>query len=105
MLEDYPEANLKWCESQNIQFMVCSRRMPGTSLRGLLLTHLQQFGIPGNKEPFDNIPEDVICAALVAILDRRNHPVLIHCNKGKVRRTELDNVSFRRLTSSTGRDA
>jgi hypothetical protein len=35
------------------------------------------------QEPFDNIPEDVICSALVAILDRRNHPVLIHCNKGK----------------------
>lgn len=44
----------------------------------------QQFGIPGNKEPFDNIPEDVICSALVAILDKRNHPLLIHCNKGKV---------------------
>jgi hypothetical protein len=28
----------------------------------------------------------VICSALVAILDKRNHPVLIHCNKGKVGR-------------------
>lgn len=37
------------------------------------------------QEPFDNIPEDVICRALVAILDKRNHPVLIHCNKGKHR--------------------
>ncbi|CAK9784299.1 hypothetical protein CC85DRAFT_68058 [Cutaneotrichosporon oleaginosum] len=65
VLEDYPEANLQWCQDQDIQFM--------------------QFGIPGNKEPFDNIPEDVICSALVAILDRRNHPLLIHCNKGKHR--------------------
>ncbi|WWC95781.1 hypothetical protein V866_002647 [Kwoniella sp. B9012] len=65
VLEDYPEANLEWCQSQDIQFM--------------------QFGIPGNKEPFDNIPEDVICSALVAILDQRNHPILIHCNKGKHR--------------------
>ncbi|WVF68470.1 hypothetical protein IAT40_003237 [Kwoniella sp. CBS 6097] len=65
VLEDYPEANLEWCQSQDIQFM--------------------QFGIPGNKEPFDNIPEDVICSALVAIMDVRNHPVLIHCNKGKHR--------------------
>ncbi|WVR08097.1 hypothetical protein IAU60_005143 [Kwoniella sp. DSM 27419] len=65
VLEDYPEANLAWCQSQDIQFM--------------------QFGIPGNKEPFDNIPEDVICSALVAILDVRNHPILIHCNKGKHR--------------------
>ena len=29
VLEDYPEANLKWCQSQDIQFL--------------------QFGIPGNK--------------------------------------------------------
>ncbi|RSH88019.1 uncharacterized protein EHS24_000543 [Apiotrichum porosum] len=65
VLEDYPEANLQWCQDQDIQFM--------------------QFGIPGNKEPFDNIPEDVICSALVAILDKRNHPLLIHCNKGKHR--------------------
>ncbi|WWC73742.1 uncharacterized protein I206_107714 [Kwoniella pini CBS 10737] len=65
VLEDYPEANLEWCQSQDIQFM--------------------QFGIPGNKEPFDNIPEDVICSALVAIMDKRNHPILIHCNKGKHR--------------------
>ena len=45
---------------------------------------MKQFGIPGNKEPFDNIPEDVISAALVQVLDKRNHPILIHCNKGKV---------------------
>lgn len=31
------------------------------------------------------MPEDVICSALVQILDKRNHPILIHCNKGKVR--------------------
>ena len=23
VLEEYPEANLKWCQSQDIQFMVC----------------------------------------------------------------------------------
>ncbi|EIW71565.1 hypothetical protein TREMEDRAFT_26965 [Tremella mesenterica DSM 1558] len=65
VLEDYPEANLSWCQSQDIQFM--------------------QFGIPGNKEPFDNIPEHVIRSALVTVLDQRNHPILIHCNKGKHR--------------------
>lgn len=27
----------------------------------------------------------MITAALIAILDRRNHPMLIHCNKGKHR--------------------
>ncbi|CAJ0908802.1 15248_t:CDS:2 [Entrophospora sp. SA101] len=46
---------------------------------------LCQFGIAGNKEPFVQIPEDKICDALAVILDRRNHPILIHCNKGKHR--------------------
>lgn len=31
-----------------------------------------------------DIPEDGIVAALKAVLDKRNHPMLIHCNKGKV---------------------
>lgn len=44
------------------------------------------------QEPFDNIPEDVICAALVAILDKRNHPLLIHCNKGKVGTLQVINA-------------
>ncbi|KAI7854895.1 tyrosine phosphatase family-domain-containing protein [Circinella umbellata] len=32
-----------------------------------------------------SVPEDKISAALAAILDKRNHPMLIHCNKGKHR--------------------
>jgi tyrosine-protein phosphatase SIW14 len=42
-------------------------------------------GIPGNKEPFVDIPEDVIRDALEVLLDVRYHPLLIHCNKGKHR--------------------
>ena len=42
-------------------------------------------GVTGNKEPFDEIPEDVIRAALHAVMDPKNHPVLIHCNQGKHR--------------------
>lgn len=34
---------------------------------------------------FRTVPQDKITAALVTILDRRNHPMLIHCNKGKHR--------------------
>lgn len=37
------------------------------------------------QEPFVDIPDDGIAAALSAVLDRRNHPMLIHCNKGKHR--------------------
>ncbi|CEP17407.1 hypothetical protein [Parasitella parasitica] len=65
ILEEYPEQNMKFLEERNIQFL--------------------QFGIAGNKEPFVQIPEDKISAALAALLDKRNHPILIHCNKGKHR--------------------
>jgi tyrosine-protein phosphatase SIW14 len=47
--------------------------------------NIKQFGIEGNKEPFVHIPEEVIKKAVVELLDTRNHPVLIHCNKGKHR--------------------
>ncbi|RLN93731.1 hypothetical protein BBJ28_00021801, partial [Nothophytophthora sp. Chile5] len=67
VLEDYPLANTEF------------NRMHGIKLL--------QFGVPGNKEPFVDIPEDGIVAALKAVLDKRNHPMLIHCNKGKVRAT------------------
>ncbi|CAO3646595.1 unnamed protein product [Cunninghamella blakesleeana] len=48
ILEEYPEQNMKFLEEQGIQFL--------------------QFGIAGNKEPFVQIPEDKISAALAAIL-------------------------------------
>lgn len=46
---------------------------------------LFQFGVPGNKEPYVDIPEDKMRLALAQLLDTRNHPVLVHCNKGKHR--------------------
>jgi len=49
---------------------------------GIKLFH---YRIVGNKEPFVDIPEEVIRDALVDLLDERNHPILIHCNKGKHR--------------------
>lgn len=65
ILEDYPEQNLEFLQAEGIKFF--------------------QFGIPGNKEPFIQIPDDKIVAALAVIMDARNHPMLIHCNKGKHR--------------------
>ncbi|CAO1633189.1 unnamed protein product [Jaminaea pallidilutea] len=65
ILEEYPDQNTKFLDDEGITFF--------------------QFGIPGNKEPFVQIPDDKIAAALMAMLDRRNHPMLIHCNKGKHR--------------------
>lgn len=99
VLEDYPEANLKWCQSQDIQFMVCpllrsllrwedlmphsNSVFPVTRSASTMICTLE-LGAEAAQEPFDNIPEDVITSALCAILDKRNHPLLIHCNKGKV---------------------
>ncbi|KAH1129273.1 hypothetical protein J1N35_000651 [Gossypium stocksii] len=62
--EPYPEANTEFLKSNDIR--------------------LFQFGIEGYKEPFVNVPEDTIREALNVVLDVRNHPVLIHCNRGKV---------------------
>ncbi|KAK4700940.1 hypothetical protein P7C70_g5302, partial [Phenoliferia sp. Uapishka_3] len=64
ILEEYPEPNLEFLDAEGIKFF--------------------QFGIPGNKEPFVQIPDEKIVAALAVIFDVRNHPILIHCNKGKV---------------------
>lgn len=63
--EPYPEANREFLRAHKIQ--------------------LFQFGIEGHKEPFVNIPEDTIREALKVLLDPRNHPVLIHCKRGKHR--------------------
>ncbi|GAA5851003.1 hypothetical protein JCM5353_007178 [Sporobolomyces roseus] len=63
--DDYPQENLDFLEQEGIQ--------------------LFQFPIPGNKEPFVHIPDDKIVAAMAVLLDTRNHPLLIHCNKGKHR--------------------
>lgn len=63
--EDYPAENLAFLESAGIKFF--------------------QFPIPGNKEPFVVIPDTSVIGALETILDKRNHPILVHCNAGKVR--------------------
>ncbi|OWM79791.1 hypothetical protein CDL15_Pgr023203 [Punica granatum] len=63
--EPYPETNMEFLKSNGIK--------------------LFQFGIEGYKEPFVNIPEDTIREALKVVIDVRNHPVLIHCKRGKHR--------------------
>lgn len=63
--EPYPEANEEFLKSNGIR--------------------LFQFGIDGCKEPFVNIPDETIRDALKVLLDTRNHPLLIHCKRGKHR--------------------
>ncbi|KAM2895708.1 hypothetical protein FF1_010773 [Malus domestica] len=63
--EPYPEANLEFLRSQNIRLL--------------------QFGIEGKTEPSVSILKDTILEALKILIDGRNHPVLIHCKRGKHR--------------------
>ncbi|KAJ8328113.1 tyrosine-protein phosphatase siw14 [Batrachochytrium dendrobatidis] len=41
--------------------------------------------IAGNKEPFGEIEQKDIADALLKVLDEKNQPILLHCNKGKHR--------------------
>ncbi|XP_051128384.1 tyrosine-protein phosphatase DSP1-like [Andrographis paniculata] len=63
--EPYPEANVQFLNENGIR--------------------LFQFGVEGSKEPFVNIPEETIRHALEILLDKKNHPLLIHCKRGKHR--------------------
>jgi tyrosine-protein phosphatase SIW14 len=41
--------------------------------------------IQANKDPFVVISQCDMASALGVILDKSNHPILIHCNRGKVK--------------------
>ncbi len=62
--EEYPPENTAFVKENGIQHF--------------------QIHISPNKDPFVTIPPKDMAAALKILLDRRNHPLLIHCNKGKV---------------------
>ena len=63
--EEYQKTNREFLEQNGIQLL--------------------HFGMNGNKEPFVDIPEEKVKLALKAILNPENHPIMIHCNKGKHR--------------------
>jgi len=46
---------------------------------------MMRFPFEGQKEPFAQISMETLREALKQILDTRNHPVLVHCDKGKHR--------------------
>lgn len=57
-----------------------------------LLEHVEEESIehiriivPAHKNPSSIIPIDILLETLKIILNRKNYPLLIHCNKGKVR--------------------
>ncbi|KAJ4969069.1 hypothetical protein NE237_015770 [Protea cynaroides] len=90
----YPiESNFGFLQTLNLQSIIylCPEPYPEVNSK-FLRSHgikLFQFGIDGNKEPSVTIPKDVITEALRVLLDARNHPVLIHCNRGKHRTGSL----------------
>ncbi|XP_027929709.1 tyrosine-protein phosphatase DSP3 isoform X2 [Vigna unguiculata] len=63
--EPYPEENLEFLRSQNIR--------------------LFQFAIEGKTDISTPILKDSVMDALKVLIDVRNHPVLIHCKRGKHR--------------------
>lgn len=86
----FPDAaNFRFLCSLNLRSIVymCPEPYPEENARflGRSRIKLHQFGIQGHKEPFVGIPEETIREALKVILDVRNHPVLIHCKRGKHR--------------------
>jgi len=44
-----------------------------------------QLPLPAHKNAFSSIPVESMERALSILMDPRNHPVLVHCNKGKHR--------------------
>lgn len=63
--EEYPEIHTNFFQNEGIK--------------------LFQLGMSGNKEPFVKIPHDLITEAIKIVLDPKNQPILIHCNRGKHR--------------------
>lgn len=63
--EEYPPENIEQLKKNNIK--------------------LFQVGMSGNKEPFVNLPTDLLTKALEVVLNPDNQPILIHCNRGKHR--------------------
>ncbi|KAJ2745346.1 tyrosine-protein phosphatase siw14 [Coemansia sp. BCRC 34301] len=42
----------------------------------------KHFYVAANKEPFVEMDHELVAGILAEVLDTRNHPLLIHCNRG-----------------------
>lgn len=63
--EEYPNENVEFNEKEGIKFY--------------------QIGLSGNKEPFVKIKPHLVKEALEILNNVDNHPILVHCNRGKHR--------------------
>ncbi|KAE8373436.1 tyrosine phosphatase family-domain-containing protein [Aspergillus bertholletiae] len=60
--------------------------------------------VQANKDPKEKTPDHVINGILEILLNQANHPILIHCNKGK-HRTGCVVACFRKVQGWNLRDA
>ncbi|XP_031101072.1 tyrosine-protein phosphatase DSP5-like [Ipomoea triloba] len=81
-------SNFPFIQSLNLRSIIylCPEPYPEETKEFLRLNKVQlfQFGMEGTKEP-SAIPRGAITEALKVLIDVRNHPVLIHCKRGKHR--------------------
>lgn len=63
--EDYSPTNMEFLEANGIQLL--------------------NVAMEGNKEPFKMIEPELVHQALAHVTNTKNHPIYIHCNKGKHR--------------------
>ncbi|PYI17719.1 tyrosine phosphatase [Aspergillus violaceofuscus CBS 115571] len=64
-------------------------------LKEIGIVHIRILVEP-NKDPAVKSPDYVICQVLEVLLNKANHPVLVHCNKGK-HRTGCVVACFRKI--------
>ncbi|KAJ6729244.1 TYROSINE-PROTEIN PHOSPHATASE [Salix viminalis] len=86
----FPDSpNFSFLQTLGLRSIICLCPEPYTEATTEFLKdggiRLYQFGIESYKEPFVNIPQDTIREALQVVLDVKNHPILIHCKRGKHR--------------------
>ncbi|KAK6791912.1 hypothetical protein RDI58_010993 [Solanum bulbocastanum] len=81
-------SNFPFLQSLNLRSIIylCPEPYPEENLEFLRINNIKlfQFGIDGTKEP-SAMSSSAITEALKVITDVRNHPVLIHCKRGKHR--------------------
>ncbi|XP_009767953.1 inositol diphosphatase DSP5-like [Nicotiana tabacum] len=81
-------SNFPFLHSLNLRSIIylCPEPYPEENLEFLRINNIKlfQFGIDGTKEPAA-MSRSAITEALKVLIDVRNHPVLIHCKRGKHR--------------------
>ncbi|XP_074576103.1 inositol diphosphatase DSP3-like [Curcuma longa] len=82
-------ANVQFLRTLNLKSIVClcSEQFSEEVAEFIRSERIRvfQFGLGGTRETLSTVTSDIITRALGAILDIRNHPILIHCKRGKHR--------------------